>query len=165
VPKEYAAGLEKRCPGGACFKLERWNPQQPDFSNGHAISNGHVIERPTAEAVTGSQLICGNLDCLPNEKLDNRCPADVRAPAGVDRGRAWIAKMHSHHTRPSRIAFAALIAQMLCACSGDNSAARYPDLNASPPTRESSTDPAQTIAELLAARDNSERAAARQGLQ
>jgi hypothetical protein len=75
--------------------------------------------------------------------------------------------MHSHHIRPSRIAFAALIAQMLCACSGDNSAARYPDLNAAPPSRESSTetDQAQTIAELLAARDNSERAAARQGLQ
>jgi hypothetical protein len=74
--------------------------------------------------------------------------------------------MHPDHTRSSRIAFVALVAQMLCACSQSNSsAARYPDLNAPPPSRESSIDQAQAIAELTAARDNSERAVARQSLQ
>jgi hypothetical protein len=88
----------------------------------------------------------------------------MRAPAG----RAWIAKVHPDHTRPTLIAVVALAAQILCACSdlspSTSSAARYPDLNAPPPGRQSSTDQAQALAGLTAARDNSERAAAQQAL-
>jgi hypothetical protein len=88
---------------------------------------------PPTEAVTGSQLIRGNLHGPPNE-------GSALGRGDADRylgGRAGIAKMHPDHMKPSRIIFVALVAQMLCACSQSNgSAARYPDLNAPPPSRE-----------------------------
>ncbi len=116
-----------------------------------------------ALTVTGLQLIRGNVCRLPKPKARPCCLADLRAPAG----RAWIAKVHPDHTRPTLIAVVALAAQMLCACSDlstTSSAARYPDLNAPPPGRQFSTDQAQAIAGLTAARDSSERAAAQQAL-